>query len=75
MTAEHRIAVATVGVIPERWQLARVEVTGHERRLAGSWGTADPYGTLFQAFVQKQEEAFARMNACQPRAAELRRTW
>src|SRR5262249_9128158 len=59
-------------LVPHRRTLARLQVAGHERRLAGPGRTGDPHDGVGAGVVQPLEEPLSGMDSEEPGRARLR---
>ncbi|WP_291921149.1 hypothetical protein [Accumulibacter sp.] len=75
MATRRGIDIAGVNLVPEGWQLPRTEVAGDQGRLASAGNATHPHCRMFQTFVEALKQALARMNASEPRTAQLCQAW
>ena len=67
-----RIGVARVDVVPDRGELARLEVARDEHRLAGAGRAREPHDRMLPPLVEEPEQALARADAVDAGTRELR---
>ena len=67
-----RIGVARVDVVPDRGELARLEVARDEHRLAGAGRAREPYDRVLPPLVEQPEQALARTDAVDAGTREFR---